>query len=158
MLLGMWTTAATFLGLVVVDFPSLEQLGLLIGLSMIVCGLLTLVVVPASLSSRSPAKPGRALRLPGLAAFVQSQRRAILAAAIVVTIVSAYFATTLRVNPTLDRLRSVTAGATFMEDVSRNFALPEDVLVVLARGSESRAAARSQRGAHCQAAETDARA
>src|SRR5690606_25803157 len=38
MLLGMWTTAATFLGLLVVDFPSLEQLGLLIGLSMIVCG------------------------------------------------------------------------------------------------------------------------
>ena len=136
MLLGMWTTAATFLGLVVVDFPSLEQLGLLIGLSMIVCGLLTLVVVPAALPSRSTATAVRALRLPGLAEFVQSQRRTILAAAIAVTLVSAYFATTLRVNPTLDRLRSVTAGATFLQDVSRTFALPEDVLVVLATGRE----------------------
>jgi hypothetical protein len=38
MLLGMWTTAATFYGLAVVDFPSLEELGLLIGHSMMVCG------------------------------------------------------------------------------------------------------------------------
>ena len=52
----MWTTAATFLGLVVVDFPSLEQLGLLIGLSMIVCGVLTLVMVPASLSVAAPRR------------------------------------------------------------------------------------------------------
>ena len=35
MLLGMWTTAATFYGLTFVDFPSLQQLGLLIGHSMV---------------------------------------------------------------------------------------------------------------------------
>ena len=58
MVLGMWTTAATFLGLLVVDFPSLEQLGLLIGASMFVCGIATLVLVPASL----PARPPLALR------------------------------------------------------------------------------------------------
>src|SRR5213079_6684 len=34
MLLGMWTTAATFYGLVFVDFPSLQQLGRLLGHSM----------------------------------------------------------------------------------------------------------------------------
>jgi predicted RND superfamily exporter protein len=51
MLLGMWTTAATFYGLAVVDFPSLEELGLLIGHSMMVCGVLTLVLVPALLPS-----------------------------------------------------------------------------------------------------------
>ena len=49
MLLGMWTTAATFYGLVFVDFPSLEQLGRLIGHSMVLCGVLTLVLVPAPL-------------------------------------------------------------------------------------------------------------
>ena len=49
MLLGMWTTAATFYGLTFVDFPSLQQLGLLIGHSMMICGILTLVLVPALL-------------------------------------------------------------------------------------------------------------
>ncbi len=81
MLLGMWTTAATFLGLVVVDFPSLEQLGLLIGLSMIVCGLLTLVIVPASLPSRSTGEggartaPARPRGVRPIAAADDSRRR-----------------------------------------------------------------------------------
>jgi predicted RND superfamily exporter protein len=135
MLLGMWTTAATFLGLLVVDFPSLEQLGLLIGLSMIVCGLLTLAVVPASLSSR-PAAAIRPLKMPGLAAFVRRQRVAILVVSGIATVASAYFASTLRVNPTLDRLRSVTEGAVFVQQVSREFGLPQDVAVVLAEGDD----------------------
>jgi predicted RND superfamily exporter protein len=54
MLLGMWTTAATFYGLAVVDFPSLEELGLLIGHSMMVCGVLTLLLVPALLPATPP--------------------------------------------------------------------------------------------------------
>jgi uncharacterized protein len=136
MLLGMWTTAATFLGLVVVDFPSLEQLGLLIGLSMIVCGVLTLVIVPASLSSHTSAARVRALTLPGLASFVEQRRGAVLAAAAVVTVIAGVSATTLRVNPTLDRLRSVTEGAVFAQAVSTRFGLPEDVLVVMARGRD----------------------
>src|SRR5262249_35444203 len=49
MLLGMWTTAATFYGLMFVDFPSLQQLGRLLGHSMMACGVLTLVMVPALL-------------------------------------------------------------------------------------------------------------
>ena len=57
MLLGMWTTAATFYGLTFVDFPSLEQLGTLIGHSMVLCGILTLVLVPALLPLRRPARP-----------------------------------------------------------------------------------------------------
>ena len=136
MLLGMWTTAATFLGLVIVDFPSLEQLGLLIGLSMIVCGGLTLVMVPASLSSGAPQHRVRALRLPALAGFVQRHRRRVLLAAAIVTMMSGYFATMLRVNPTLERLRSVTAGASELENVTKAFALPEDVIVVLASGRD----------------------
>jgi predicted RND superfamily exporter protein len=135
MLLGMWTTAATFLGLLVVDFPSLEQLGLLIGLSMIVCGLLTLALVPASLSA-TPAAAIRPLRMPALAAFVRRRRVAILVVAAVATGASAYFASALRVNPTLERLRSVTEGAVFVQQVSREFGLPEDVAVVLAEGDD----------------------
>lgn len=136
MLLGMWTTAATFLGLVVVDFPSLEQLGLLIGLSMLVCGALTLVMVPASLTHKTPANPVRPLTMPRFAAAVGSHRRTILVAAAIVTGLSAYSATSLRVNPTLDRLRSVTSGAVLFEEVSRAFGLPADVLVVLDEGHD----------------------
>lgn len=135
MLLGMWTTAATFLGLLVVDFPSLEQLGLLIGLSMIVCGLLTLALVPASLSSR-PAAAIRPLTMPGLAAFVRRRRVSILVIAALATAAGAYFASTLRIDPTLERLRSVTPGAEFVRQVSQEFGLPTDVSVVLAEGTD----------------------
>ena len=56
MLLGMLTTAATFYGLVFVDFPSLQQLGLVIGHSMVACGVLTLLLVPALLPKQPSAR------------------------------------------------------------------------------------------------------
>ena len=60
-------------------FSHLEQLGLLIGASMIVCGLATLILIPALL-------PGRAARRPrcanqGFAAAVIGRSRTILVAA-----------------------------------------------------------------------------
>jgi predicted RND superfamily exporter protein len=139
MMLGMWTTAATFLGLVVVDFPSLEQLGLLIGLSMVVCGVLTLLLVPASLPSRPPARALRSLTMPALAGAVRRWRSSILVGAAIVTLVLGYLATTLRVNPTLERLRSVTEGARLIEDITRDFGLPGDVYVVVAEGQDLQA-------------------
>lgn len=136
MLLGMWTTAATFLGLIAVDFPSLEQLGWLIGLSMVICGALTLVMVPAALPHRAPRRRPRVLLLPRLAAWVRKSRTPILAGAMLATLVLGYFASALRVNPTLDRLRSVTAGAVAVEQVTRHFALPDEVFVVLQQGAD----------------------
>ena len=53
MLLGMWTTAATFYGLMFVDFPSLQELGRLVGHSMVVCGLATLFLVPATAAAHT---------------------------------------------------------------------------------------------------------
>ena len=70
MLLGMWTTAATFYGLTFVDFPSLQQLGRLIGHSMMVCGVLTLVLVPALLPRRPPRRAAPALLMPRLADWI----------------------------------------------------------------------------------------
>ena len=136
MLLGMWTTAATFLGLLVVDFPSLEQLGLLIGLSMIVCGVLTLFLVPASLSSRPARRLPRALLLPAVATFVTKRRRLVLLSALAATVVLGYFASTIRIDLTLDRLRSVTPGAKMVEEVTQAFGLPSDVYVVVASGPD----------------------
>ena len=133
MLLGMWTTAATFYGLVFVDVPSLQQLGLLIGHSMMACGILTLVLVPALLP-RKPATNQRALTMPRLAGWIAARRTAVLAVAGVVTVILGIAAMGLRVNPTLDRLRSVTPAARLEEQLAPIFGLPRDVYVLLAEG------------------------
>ena len=162
MLLGMWTTAATFYGLMLVDFPSLTQLGMLVGHSVAVCGILTLLLVPALLPRReqhaaplhsmraavpsagsrqpqhaaAPARLARAVVMPGLATFVLRHRRALLLGTVAVTVVLAVLATRVRVNPTLERLRSVSEGAQFEIEMARAFGLPDESYVVLARGGD----------------------
>ena len=136
MLLGMWTTAATFYGLTFVDFPSLQQLGLLIGHSMVICGVLTLVLVPALLPRRAPKKRVPMLIMNGLAAWIATRRRTILGAAALVTCLLGFAATRLHINPTLERLRSVTPAALVEERIVPAFGLPRDVYVVLAKGAE----------------------
>ena len=136
MLLGMWTTAATFYGLTFVDFPSLEQLGALIGHSMLLCGVLTLALVPALLPLRRPARPARALAMPAFAAWVDRHSRAIVVAAIALTLAMGVAATRLRINPTLERLRAVTPGAVLLQEIGPMFGLPNDVYVVLTGGSD----------------------
>ncbi|MGH9158742.1 MAG: MMPL family transporter, partial [Vicinamibacteraceae bacterium] len=139
MLLGMWTTAATFYGLAVVDYPSLQQLGMLIGHSMVVCGVLTLLLVPAMLPSRPAIRPPRALTLPRVAALVGRHSRLILVTAALVTAVLAIAALGLHVNPTLERLESTTPAVELERAVARRFGLPTDVCVVLARGTDLQA-------------------
>jgi hypothetical protein len=133
MLLGMWTTAATFYGLMFVDFPTLQQLGRLLGHSMVICGLLTLVMVPALLPRRPPRRAA-ALTMPRLAAWIVRWRRAILAAGVVVTCALGFAAAGVRINPTLERLRSVTPAAQLETRIGPAFGLPNDVYVVLAEG------------------------
>jgi predicted exporter len=135
MLLGMWTTAATFYGLLFVDFPSLEQLGTVIGHSMVLCGLLTLFLVPALLPRRQPARPARYLSMPRFATWVERRGGTILAIAIAVTIVLAVASVRLRINPTLDRLRSVTPGAELLQQIGPMFGLADDVSVVMTSGT-----------------------
>ena len=136
MVLGMWTTAATFYGLAWVDFPSLEQLGVLIGHSMVLCGIFTLVLVPALLPRRRPRHAIRPLTMPRMAVWVERRSRLILAFAVLATLLMGAAATRLRVNPTLERLRSVTTGAQLQEKVGSAFGLPGDVHVVLAEGGD----------------------
>jgi hypothetical protein len=142
MLLGMWTTAATFLGLMVVDFPSLQQLGLLLGAGMLACGVLTLLIVPAALA-RVPRPPRevelRALQLPALAAAVRRHRVPVLVAAGLLTVASAALVSTLRVNPTLERLRSVTPGALLTEQITKDFGLAGDIVLVMEAGPDLQA-------------------
>ena len=133
MLLGMWTTAATFYGLALVDMPSLQQLGLLIGHSMVACGILTLVLVPALLPTK-PTPPG-GLTMPRLAEWIAARRRLVLTAAGMLTLGLGSAATRLDVDPTLERLRSVTPSAQLEEQIAPIFRLPRDVYVLLAEGS-----------------------
>jgi uncharacterized protein len=134
MLLGMWTTAATFYGLMFVDFPSLQQLGLLLGHSMMACGLLTLVMVPALLPRRPPRRAVPALLMPRLADWIVRRRRLVLAASVVLTCILGVAATRIRINPTLDGLRSVTDAAQLETKIGSAFGFPSDVYVVLAEG------------------------
>ena len=137
MLLGMWTTAATFYGLMFVDFPSLQQLGRLIGHSMFVCGILTLVMVPALLPRRSTRRPARALLLmPGLTRWIERHRRLIQVVSAVLTCALGFFATRIHINPTLERLRSVTDAARLEMKIGSAFGLPSDVYVVIAEGPQ----------------------
>jgi predicted RND superfamily exporter protein len=135
MLLGMWTTAATFYGLVFVNFPSLQQLGALIGHSMVVCGILTLVMVPALLPRRPPRRV-RALMLPRFATWIERRRGPVLAAAAALTCLLAVGAVHIRLNPTLERLRSVTDAARLEAKIGSAFGLPSDVYMVLAEGPD----------------------
>ncbi|MEO7157756.1 MAG: MMPL family transporter [Vicinamibacterales bacterium] len=136
MMLGMWTTGVMFLALMIVDFPSLEQLGLLIGASMMVCGVTTLVLVPAALPKRPRVTKSHDVRMPRFAAVVIGRSRTILTAAIVVTVVLGGGLFRLRLDPTLNRLRSVTPGAVMLDEVIRSFALPTNVTVILQEGGD----------------------
>ncbi len=132
MLLGMWTTAATFYGLAVVDFPSLEELGLLIGHSMMVCGVLTLVLVPALLPSTPPAVS--ALTTGWLPRLVVRRRGLILGIAAAITVAAALAAPRLRIDPSLDRLRATSPAAGFEAEVTTRFGVPRDVYLVVDQG------------------------
>ncbi|HEX5473794.1 MAG TPA: MMPL family transporter [Vicinamibacterales bacterium] len=134
MLLGMFTTAATFYGLVFVDFPSLQQLGLIIGHSMVACGLLTLVLVPAMLPTKPPRRAVKPTVWPWLADWITRHRRLVLVTTAAVTVALAAASLRLHVNASLDRLKSTTPAARYEETVQRMFGLPADVYVFLQQG------------------------
>ena len=134
MLLGMLTTAATFYGLVFVDFPSLQQLGLVIGHSMVACGVLTLVLVPALLPKQRPRGPIRVLTWPSLASWITGHRAPVLAVSAAVTVALGAASLRLHVDTSLERMRSTTPGALYEESVRAMFGLPTDVYVWLERG------------------------
>jgi uncharacterized protein len=135
MLLGMWTTAATFYGLTVIDFPSLEELGALIGHGMVLCGLLTLILVPALLPRRV-ARHVSPLTAWWLARLVGTGAPAILIGATAATLVLGAAATRLRVDAGLDKLRSTSHAADLERQIATRFGLPRDVYLVLARGRD----------------------
>ena len=104
------TTAATFLALVLLDFPSLEDLGRLVGLGILVCCALVLTLVPALIRVTAPKAGGRAIVSAWLGRLVERRGRGILVAAGVVTLVLGASASRLRLDTSLDRLKTRTRG------------------------------------------------
>ena len=141
MLLGMFTSAATFLALTLVEFPSLRELGRIIGLGMVFGGIATFLLVPALLPSA--VKPRRPLRMAWLPAFVARRRRLILAAAGLATVLLGAAAPWLRLDLSLDRLRPQTAQLAFEREIVSRFGLPEDLVVILSEGRDLEALLKS---------------
>jgi uncharacterized protein len=125
------TTAATFGALLLIDFPTLQDLGLLVGVGILLCCVFTLLLLPALLSWRTSAEPGRGLTSAWLGRFVTANTTAILWVGAVATIVLAAAATQLRLDPSIAKLQAQTAGAALEREVAVRFSLPQDVLLVL---------------------------
>ena len=114
--------------------PSLQQLGMLVGHSMVICGILTLLLVPALLPRQAPRERRRTLGLPRLTVWISARRRLILVTAAVLTAVLGLAARGLRIDASLERLRSDTEAARLEERVGSAFGLPTTVYVVLDDG------------------------
>ena len=89
-----------------------------------------------------------------LSEWAIGHRRPITAAAILLTVGLGAAAVRLRIDPTLDRLRSTTDAARLEERIGPLFGLPRDVFVVLSDGADleglARAGERHKSGAVCR--------
>ncbi len=135
-LLGALTTSATFLGLWFMSFPSLQQLGGVIGIGMLLTVLFTLTVLVAGLPGREWVARSRDLSLPGLARWVARHRRAIVIVALVGSVPLAWGLTRVRVDPRIERLRPTGPGLALETRIIERFGLAQDVYLVMSRGAE----------------------
>jgi predicted RND superfamily exporter protein len=130
-ILAQVTTATTFFALLVIDFPLLQDLGVLIGLGILfACGF-TVLLLPALLARYPVTRGRRAPSAPWLGRFVVSHARRILWGSVVVTLVLGASASRLRIDTRLEKLQAKTPGTEFERDIAARFSLPQDVLLVL---------------------------
>lgn len=128
------TTGATFLALTLIDFPSLQQLGRLVGIGILACCALLLTLLPALIGLTSPERQQRPITSAWLARLATSRPRRVLLAAAVLTVVFGAAATRLRLDTGLERLQARTEGAALEEQLAARFSLPRDVVIALAEG------------------------
>ena len=133
-MLAYGTTAATFLALVLVDFPSLEDLGRLVGLGILACFVLVLALLPALIGLTSPKVSDRPVTSAWLGRLVERRGRAILVASAVLTLGLGVAGTRLHVNTSLERLQANTEGTALEEEVADRFSLPHDVVLAVREG------------------------
>ena len=134
--LGNVTTAATFYALSVVDFPSLAQMGRLVGLSILLACGLTLLLLPGLLAVGPRTQVARTFTTAWLFPLVERHSKAILVAIVVLTVGLGAALPRLRINTRIDRLQPQTPAVTMQKEIGARFSLPDDVAIVLAEGSD----------------------
>ena len=130
------TTVATFAALMFIDFPSLEELGRLVALGMLLSAALTLFFVPAFLSFHRSTDLERSPRLAQLTELVERRSTAILWTAGALTMASLLVLPRLEVIASLEKIQPTTAGSTIEDELEERFQFEKNVMLVLARGSE----------------------
>jgi len=134
MVLGNLTTAATFFALVLLDFPSLEQMGRLVGLSILLSCAAALLLLPPLFAIGPRVKTKRALTTYWLATFVEHRARLILVATVAITLALGLASLKLRVATGIDKLQPRTEGSAILEQVMERFGLAQDVVIAMAEG------------------------
>ena len=134
--LGYLTTVATFGALILIDFPSLQELGRLVALGMVLSAVLTVLFVPAFLSfHRSPA-PRRLPQLPQLSRLVERRSGAIRWVAGAITLASILALPRLQVIASLEKIQPRTAASALEDELEERYQFPRDVILVLSHGPE----------------------
>ena len=132
--LGVVTTAATFAALLWMDFPSLQEIGALVGGGILLCGAFTLLTIPALMATNEPRFSRAGSNADGLARFVGRHPKAILGAAAAVTVVLGAAAPGLHLVASLERLRPRIAATEVEGRIAARFGLPEHVYLIIAEG------------------------
>jgi uncharacterized protein len=132
MLLGSFTTAATFFGLTWIDLPGLQELGRLVGVGMVLGGPLTLLLVTALLPDH--VKRPRAPSAASLAVFVRRYRWGILVGAGLATAAAIPVLATLDVDVRLQRLQPATPAVRLQHELGQRFGVDRDVALALNQG------------------------
>jgi predicted RND superfamily exporter protein len=133
--LGYTTTAGTFFALMVVDFPSLHDLGLIVGVGILACCALLLVLLPALIGFTS-SRQLRPISTAWLGRFVERRGRAILVVSVALTVVLGLAAGRLRLNTSLEKLQTHTQGTDLEQEVADRFSLPREVVLALGEGPQ----------------------
>jgi uncharacterized protein len=128
------TTAVTFLALLLMDFPSLQELGGLVGTGILVCGALTIVILPALLVTLPPPRHAGGLTTERLGRLVAGARGAILVGAAALTVGLAPGLLRVRLVATLDKLRPPTAASATEATIASSFGVTQDVYLAVAEG------------------------
>jgi predicted RND superfamily exporter protein len=125
------TTAATFFALLFIDFPTLRDLGAIVGAGILLACAFTLLLLPALLSRDRSRRRTRALTTRWLGRFVVRASRRIVVVAAVATAVLGVAASRLHVDMGLERLQAQTRGSQLEREVGARFGLPTDMLLAL---------------------------
>lgn len=129
--LAQMTSVATFLALLLIDFPTLQDLGSLVGLGMFICCGATLVILPACLPRRSGSVTRGAITTPWLGRLVTRGARPIVWISLFATVVLSAASTRLRFDTSIEKLQAQTQGATLEDDLAQRFSLPKNVLLTI---------------------------